>query len=249
MVLPDDVRDAALKRGALGLTVIEAWFATGDVDEADSLGLTLLYHAAAVGLCDHIRLLLGYGASVNRACFERTPLHVAASNGYDDAVSLLLDAGAGIDAAAFQGRTPLFDAALFDNHSTARLLLRRGAKYDAVDGQGRTAEALAREFVSRHQKRPNTVAFLAGVRDAGGWKGYLRVPRKRLLSLRLLCEQGRAAAQDALLRRLFPAPPPPGSDDVERAPESHRAGSDTDLPREIFWLITEFWRSDRAVIL
>ena len=119
-----------------------------------------------------------------------------------------------------------------------RLLLSRGAALDARDIDGYNAEALAR------LNRPQGAALLAAVRVAGGWGKYVLVPRKRVLAHRVLCEQGRASTDDALLRRLFPAAPPP-AEGVTRTRADYRAQKGGRLPRGIFWHIFEYWRCDR----
>ena len=119
-----------------------------------------------------------------------------------------------------------------------RLLLSRGANLDARDNDGRDAEAVA-----RYREKEWAVALLAEIRLAGGWHSYLRVPRKRLLALRVLCERGRASTDDALLRRLFPWQPPVQE---KQGPTTRAARAQAgQLPKEVFWLILKFWRSDR----
>ena len=126
------------------------------------------------------------------------------------------------------------------------------------------------------ERKRNAMTILADVRAAGSWEAYITYPRRSLLSLRILCEQGRAKPSDALcndhdlaarilaastigeahsvarafspaplgvLRALFPHHAPISK---ERPRESLRARTTkTDLPREVFWLILSFWRSDR----
>jgi len=123
-----------------------------------------------------------------------------------------------------------------------RLLLSRGANLDARDNDGRDAEAVA-----RYREKEWAVALLAEIRLAGGWHSYLRVPRKRLLALRVLCERGRASTDDALLRRLFPRPAPAAADDAGEEPSLLASATQgaRELPKEVFWLVFKFWQSDR----
>jgi len=123
-----------------------------------------------------------------------------------------------------------------------RLLLSRGANLDARDDNGRDAEAWA-----RHYNHTEAAALLADVRLAGGWRSYVRVPRKRLLVLRVLCERSRASTEDGLLRRLFPWQPPVQEKQgpTTRAARRARTPQAAPLPKEVFWLILKFWRSDR----
>jgi len=250
MVVPDEIVSAACHGDT---AAIQAWFSTGtrDPDELVDGENTLLYAATWGGHCETMRLLLQMGAGVNARsdAGRETPLHAAAMQGHHDAAVLLLDRGALVDARAGLGSTPLKYAVQHaqrsdpDRCDIIRLLLRRGATLDArVDGWLRArrqwldwldAEAVA--------SRSKATALLADVRLAGGtWSSYLRVPRKRLLALRVLCERGRATTDDDLLRRLFPAvrkkedgaadePPPPA----------------VPLPKEVFWLVCEFLRCDR----
>ena len=120
-----------------------------------------------------------------------------------------------------------------------RLLLNRGADLDARDIPRRGAEAYA-----RYRGRDEAAALLADVRLAGGWDAYVRYPRFKVLALRILCERGRAETDDPLLRRLFPSHAPV-EPDGERPPLRARAASG--LPKEVFWLVVEFWRSSRDV--
>ena len=60
--------------------------------------------------------------------------------------------------------------------------------------------------------------------------------------LRILCEQGRAVAPPGLLARLFPRPFPC---ETERRASLRSARNTAALPKELFWHIAQFWRSDR----
>jgi len=84
-----------------------------------------------------------------------------------------------------------------------RLLLSRGADLDARTDYGRDAEA-----EPAHCNRNEAATLLADVRLAGGWRSYVRVPRIRVLALRVLCDEGRAWTDDDLLARVFGAAPP-----------------------------------------
>ena len=103
------------------------------------------------------------------------------------------------------------------------------------------AETLAR----CHNNKDEAADLLADVRRAGDWLSYLRYPRKRLLALRVLCERGRASTDDDLLLRLFPWHAPPKNGPTTRAARRARAPQAAQLPKEVFWLIFEFWRCDR----
>ena len=80
-------------------------------------------------------------------------------------------------------------------------------------------------------RRPGAVeaflALLADVRAAGSFKRYANAPRLDVVVLQALCAKGRAAPPPAL-ERLFPT--------STKSPH---------LPREIFWRILSYWRTDR----
>ena len=59
------------------------------------------------------------------------------------------------------------------------------------------------------------------------WKRYANAPRLGVVVLQALCAKGRATPP-AVLARLFPT--------STKSPH---------LPREIFWRILQFWRTDR----
>ena len=80
-------------------------------------------------------------------------------------------------------------------------------------------------------RRPGAVeaflALLADVRAAGSFKRYANAPRLDVVVLQALCAKGRASPPQALAR-LFPT--------STKSPH---------LPRELFWRILSFWRTDR----
>ena len=71
------------------------------------------------------------------------------------------------------------------------------------------------------------IALLADVRAAGSFKRYTNAPRLGVVVLQAMCVKGRASPPPALAR-LFPT--------STKSPH---------LPREIFWRILQFWRTDR----
>ena len=114
-----------------------------------------------------------------------------------------------------------------------KLLLSRGASLDARNDYGEDPEASAR----RYGGRPAVVDVLAAVRAAGGWAAYVAAPRVQLLMLRILCEQGRAVAPTDLARLFASVTERRASRSARNAPAA--------LPKELFWHIVQFWRSDR----
>ena len=203
-------------------------------------GWTRLHQAARKGWCAAITWLLEQRADVHAGWPDvgRTPLHDAALYGHLDAAVLLLDAGARVDDRDSAGRSPLHWAANHDwaaNHGQidiCRLLLSRGASLDVRDNSGDDPEARAQ--IRGHAA---TADVLAAVRAAGGWPAYARAPRVQLLMLRILCEQGRAVAPTDLAR-LFASV-------TERRASLRSARNTASIPKEVFWHIVKFWRSDR----
>ena len=170
------------------------------------------------------------------------------SIGHHGIVRMLLAHGAAVDARIPEIQTtPLHLAAMtsgFISLDVVRELLKHGASLDAVDAQGRSAEDFARIVLNKpiytgddipenphEERRPGGVqkflALLAGVRAAGSWKRYANAPRLDVVVLQALCAKGRAAPPPAL-EHLFPT-----------------STKSVHLPKEIFWRILSFWRTDR----
>ena len=214
--LPEEVMIAAQNGDAL---VIQDWFSSGTRDPNEkspnlgsstlSTGETLLFRAASRGRCNVMRVLLAHGADTEVICCidHLTALEMALLAGEYAAMVLLLDHGARVDSASY-GTQPLLVEALEDDdhqfvNAAIRLLLHHGADLDACDFKGYDAYDLA----NRNTHAAEAV-LIRDIRLAGGWKKYVRFPRKKLVSLRILAEQGRADTTDPLLVRLFPAGPP-----------------------------------------
>ena len=180
--------------------------------------------AAQRGWCKSIRWLVKRGANVGATDLHPlrlfTPLHLAVSFTHKDAAVLLLGAGADVDARSGYQYTALH---LAESTALSKLLLSRGASIDARDKNNRDPETYARE------ESYMTVALLADVRRAGGWKRYVAAPRAELLALRrdlpLLRERGRAGPSTV------------------RAHE--RLFLNTSLPDDVFAHVLSFWRSAR----
>ena len=77
------------------------------------------------------------------------------------------------------------------------------------------------------QTRDDLPAGLAKAAQAGSFKRYANAPRLDVVVLQALCAKGRASPPPALAR-LFPT--------STKSPH---------LPREIFWRILSYWRTDR----
>ena len=86
-------------------------------------------HGEVVDLLGKARLLLAYGADVEKTCHGQTPLHRAVERNNLEFAELLLEWGANIEASSSQG-TPLFRAVLrrdFSNLAMVEFLLGWGA--------------------------------------------------------------------------------------------------------------------------
>ena len=200
----------------------------GDEGCGDTL-LVCALHAP----CDLLlRYLIAEGANLDDVREQMAALHWAAGNHIDiERLRLLLDAGASVDIRDWSLKTPLHWAAGRSTLAKTRLLVSRGASLDVLDQSGRSPEEFARSRDSREN-----ADFLAAVRAAGGWRKYIREPRINLLMLRLLCQDGRAAAPaGTVLERLFPS----------RSAARRRRVARTTLPKEVFWHVASFWRSGR----
>ena len=161
-----------------------------------------------------VRGLIARGADVNRRMGRDrdTVLHTAARIGTAESVNLLLDNGAELESAAKHGATPLMRACNEcverDCIDTVLTLLKRGASLDAVDKKGESALDYLRgesfyhvddDRYGDYHVYEDAKAALAEIKDAGGWKSYAREPRRELLALRVLCEQGRASPPEAFM--------------------------------------------------
>jgi len=233
--LPDKIWIAA-RRGDVAR--LEAWLRAGGCPNGrDRHGRTLLSHAATTGQCGAIEALLAGGADADAAdAGGKVPLHFAANFAQSGALALLLArGGARVDARrTFYGTSPLMFAAQKGAVAALRLLVRRGADCRARDRWGRDAAAHARRWGRR-----DAAAFLAACKAAGGtWDRYVRAPRVALLVLRAQCERGRATPPPGVLDGLFGP-----TRARRRAP--HRRPAPPALPREVFWLVLSYWRSDR----
>ena len=124
-------------------------------------------------------------------------------------------------------------------------------RHDAVDASGHVPEEVARSRLDKPiytgdgiprdpqlTRRPGAVeaflALLADVRAAGSFKRYVNAPRLDVVVLQALCAKGRAAPYRSsrlsppVLARLFPT-----------------STKSVHLPKELFWRILSYWRTDR----
>ena len=169
----------------------------------------------------------------------------------------LLAHGAAVDAAV-EGNTALVGVAgsthTIDDTACrdfVRLLLAYGANPPREVREHEGVPQTLEEWSAHQPSRRLTHALLRDVRLGGGWKGYVREPRVRLLLLRELCLRGRAAPPRAtLLARLFVAAAAPTRRQT-RTSRRARGGDDDDrrllgeLPAPVFWRVMKYWRSER----
>ena len=166
-----------------------------------------------------IAALLAAGADPNvgfvAAGKQHLPLYSAAFCGEHGIAAWLLAHGAAVDATV-EGMTALVGVVAGSpdvDDTTCRDIVRLLLSYGANPQRDFRYVGYLRE----RPQRPLTRALLRDVRLCGGWKGYVREPRVRLLVLRELCLRDRAAppaadgaaAGAALLARLFVAAPAP----------------------------------------
>lgn len=228
------------------IVIVRLWIACGGDAAANDNKVTLLSIAAYQRHADTVRFLLGNGANVMDHPDNRRGLYVAP--GENSATSalvsccvnnkvstpaqletakVLLNAGANIDAIYRSfgpgGNTPLMLATLMGNRRMVHYLLHRGAQNVMVDvvqsPAARSPAVLAHELGYHDLKCLFDAVFLR----AGSYKAYVREPRVRLLLLRVLCERLRATPPaDGVLGRVMP------------------------LPREVFWLVMQYWSPNLA---
>ncbi len=107
---------------------------------ADDRGNTLLMLACYQQNGDTARMLLCYGAAVDRRNRRgQTPLGAAACKGHADMVTLLLAQGAEVDADNGLGLTPLMLAALFGHSRVVEQLIAHGASLQRRNRLGLSA--------------------------------------------------------------------------------------------------------------
>lgn len=114
-----------------------------DVDRIDfEHEATPLEKAAGERNVEAVRLLLGLGASPNRAMISPALL-IAASNGDAEIVRALLEGGAGPNEMNEDGITPLMGAAFKGHREVVELLLAGGADPHHRARDGDTARSIA----------------------------------------------------------------------------------------------------------
>ena len=121
---------------------------SGDPDQPDKDGLSLLMWAVLEGNESMVKLLVENGASLNfkERKLGYTALHFAAQQQLPEIVDTLVAAGADIEAKDNYGNSPLFRATFYSNESgeTIRALLHRGANPNSANDRGVTPLSLAK---------------------------------------------------------------------------------------------------------
>lgn len=131
---------------------------SGDINQADSCGRTVLHTLAADGNASLLEIALAACPQAKLEATDRhgqTPLNLAARHGYTDVVKVLLAAGASADhadcdgwtalrAAAWGGHTqvhsqPTILPSITDSNVVVEMLLEHGAMVDCADWDQRTA--------------------------------------------------------------------------------------------------------------
>uniref|UniRef100_H3DMB0 Ankyrin repeat and SOCS box containing 15b n=1 Tax=Tetraodon nigroviridis TaxID=99883 RepID=H3DMB0_TETNG len=134
------------------------------LEERTGEGDTPLTLAAAAGLVDNVRILLGHGASPHNtnSCNESPLLIAVRQRSYDMVQSLVLG-GAFVEQVCLTKWTATHEAAKVGCTDILKLLLRHGAKVSSRDAHGVTPLAIAAE-------RGNTEALDVLVRHGGDVK-------------------------------------------------------------------------------
>ena len=201
--------------------------------------------AARKGGFQIARALIARGADLNSRmdADHRTVLYIAAAHGTAESINFLIDNGAELEATNALGSTPLMHACVWcvtrGCSDTLLALLKRGASLDVIDvyGEGVLDYLIGDGFYPMHDARYNdpyvfedVKAVLAEIKDAGGWHSYAREPRRNLLALRLLCEQGRASPPEAFMPVELLVPRVLTSDTLEEAYSLARSAMCAPLP-------------------
>jgi hypothetical protein len=116
------------------------WAAALPAGQADALGRSALWWAAAGGDAAEVERLVNRGALLDAPDRDgETPLHAAARQGHTAAVQRLLARGADANRAAGHGVSPLQLAVAGGHLQAAQVLLQSGADPNAQDRFGRSA--------------------------------------------------------------------------------------------------------------
>ena len=209
-------------------------------------GWTPLHVAALLQRHDAAVLLLERGAQIDKTTPQaQTSLITAAKHGHCDMIRLLLHRGANLDARDSSRNYDAEGHARYENKAEAAALLaeiRLAGGWQPYVRAPRKQLLMLRILCERGRASPSRV----GGED-------IRDLQARILGASSLAEAQNVArmlepAPPRILSRLFPWRPPLQGDVAateERATLRARAPWVAPLPKEVFWLILEFWRCDR----
>ncbi|XP_046380851.2 serine/threonine-protein phosphatase 6 regulatory ankyrin repeat subunit C-like [Haliotis rufescens] len=133
------------------------------VDDSDSYGKSALHSAAEIGYVEGIRVLVKYGANVDRQMMDgNTALSRAICErdleDCSETVHVLIEAGADLNIRDRRcKRTALQNAAVKRNIKVVEMLLEAGADTNSLDGAGRTALT---NMMYEHVKNVQGVSFI-----------------------------------------------------------------------------------------
>lgn len=132
-----------------------------DIEAENRAGFFAMYQAALGGHANVIKVLLGFGASPDKALRDdaESPLMAAAFGGHVDAIQALIDGEADVNAQNARRKTALHQAPLlFDRTSVAKALVDGGALVNLEDNSANMPLHIAAQFGAK-----NIVSFLLSV--------------------------------------------------------------------------------------
>ena len=137
-----------------------------DVNDKDSIGLTLLHTAAVNGHKDIVQLLLDRGADVNAKDSDGlTALHWAAQEGYLGIVEELVKAEADVSATNKYGITALHLAVQSGHEKIVKLLRGRGADADGLPPANIASEKDHLEFLQVKKVIAASNGYVEAIRE------------------------------------------------------------------------------------
>jgi ankyrin repeat protein len=157
-------------------------------------GYTALMASSYFGHLDIVKILLKYGAKINRKNYDGyTALSLASSRGNLDIVKYLVSKRAKINITDYEEKTALFKAINNTHLNTVKYLVSKGAKINITDYEGNTPLMLA----SRFHGNLNTVKYLVSkgakiniINDYGETALFKAVYGDRLQVVKYLVSKG-----------------------------------------------------------
>jgi len=128
--------------------------AGAEVDKPNLAGTTPFLVASDRGREDCVRVLIKYGAKVNQKNQKSfSAILYAAQNGHDRVLQLLVDSGGDVKAQNFNQQTALHFACMNNKPECVKILVRAGADIHAHTDKGKEPYDLAKERLTKEQKR------------------------------------------------------------------------------------------------